>query len=205
MSFGKKEEMSEKIRILFRSIGWIIYIGFTILAGNFTKSVIEQYQSKDTFMAQSFQPIKKLPTIMFCMEKRDHWQTWTLHHDILIGYGIEASSPENENETVSFEQVSDVCFKVNFTMRSSLRKSSGRRVFSIDFPHGNHTWPLSMRIIFTSEANYYGIFNGEWFDGDPYDMKLEMGHNYWFSIKPFEYHSLDKDNECGNESFLDQF
>ena len=197
--------MSEKIRIIFKSIGWITYICFTVLAVQFTKSVLQQYQAKETFMAQSFKPIKRLPTIMFCLEKRDDWQTWKLHHDVWLKYEIEASSMENENETLISEQVSDTCFKHNFTMGSSLRKSSGRRTFSMFFPYGNHTWPLSVRLIFTSEENSYGIFDFEWFDGDPYDKKLELGHAYWFSIKPLEYYSLGNDAECGNETFLDQW
>ena len=64
----KKVTSEKRIDALFFMIEWLIFIAFCILAALFVKDVWHQYHAKETFMAQSLLPIRRLPSIVLCLE-----------------------------------------------------------------------------------------------------------------------------------------
>ena len=78
-----KAMLGNRLRVIFKSINCILFVLFCVLAGYFLTNVIDQYQAKKTNLAQSLEPITKLPTIVFCL-KSD--MTWIYGENIKISY-----------------------------------------------------------------------------------------------------------------------
>ena len=64
----RKTIWTRRINVIFNSIDWILFLGFSILAAHFMIGVIDQYQEKTTSFSQSLEPITKMPTIVMCIE-----------------------------------------------------------------------------------------------------------------------------------------
>ena len=124
---SKKTQMGKRIRILFKAIDWILFIIFCVLFVYFTLGVIETYQIKRTFLAQSLQPIRKLPTVVVCIDTSMELE---LGVSLLIYYypllsskkiKLELDKPtllKDVNEVVHLEQHNAQCFKLNVTLTS---------------------------------------------------------------------------------------
>ena len=80
-----KNLYSNRIDILCRGIVALIYITCFVISGILMKNVIEQFQTKDTFMSQSFQPMTSMPTIVVCMNNG----TWIYEQDFIIAQWLE--------------------------------------------------------------------------------------------------------------------
>ena len=206
----KKGVIRRRIEVSFKCIEWFIYIGFCILAGLFVKDVFDQYQSKDTFMGQSLQPITKLPTIVFCFTK----YSWdynegkvkvfysTRFNDYNCIKANESLHLDGGNETVNWEQMTNQCFMINNVI-SSEAKRGVQRYLSIQIP--KYVDPPSLRVYFTSKENSYGRFFREWFDGEVLNIDIEFGYKVKLQVKPVEYSYLNQDSKCTNQTFLDQW
>ena len=73
ISYLKTKKLDSSLtQLTFKIIEWSFFITLCIIAGMFTKDVIQQFQAKKTIMAQSLIDITKLPTIVFCM----NWGFW---------------------------------------------------------------------------------------------------------------------------------
>ena len=65
--------LRKSIKVFFKVVDWVLFIGFCILACYFMKNVIDEYQAKKTSFTQSLEPITKLPTIVICLESSFNW------------------------------------------------------------------------------------------------------------------------------------
>ena len=101
------------IRKSFKVLDWTLFIGFCMLAGHFMIGVIAEYQAKKSGFAQSLEPIKELPTIVFCL---DGTKTWRYGEMLNISYYAKGKYINNLNagkvyevesgsETVQVEQI----------------------------------------------------------------------------------------------------
>ena len=106
-----------------------------------------------------------------------------------------------ENESVIFQQISQSCLKISSQVGKALRRSSGRRIY-IEFI--TELIPDQIKIYFTSETNSYGIFESEWFDGEPHKEVIFPGNKANIILKPVE-HTYLKDSKCSHISFLEQW
>ena len=109
--------------------GPILFVLFCILAGYFLFNVFDQYYAKKTNLAQSLEPITKLPTVVLCLSS----QFWIYGKNINISYEVgtlwldimEAGKQyhlEEANEIVQLVQFSEKCLKINSTLTSPFKQ-----------------------------------------------------------------------------------
>ena len=123
-----KNLYSNRIDILCNGIVALIYITCFVISGILMKNVIEQFQTKDTFMSQSFQPMTSMPTVVVCMSNG----TWIYEQDFIIVYRVSDTRLYNnltekeilkvENEHVMVEQIGINCFKINSSLKAMPRR-----------------------------------------------------------------------------------
>ena len=106
-----------------------------------------------------------------------------------------------ENESVIFQQISQSCLKISSQVGKALRRGSGRRIY-IEFI--TQMIPDQIKVYFTSEISSYGIFDSEWFDGEPHKEIVLPGNKANIILKPVE-HTYLQDSECSHVSFLEQW
>ena len=206
---SKREAFDDKIHFMIFGIEWLVYLGFCLLAGYFMKDVIEQFQAKETFMGQTLKPIAELPTVVICMNDG----TWHFHEDMKLIYRVDGGGEKRlmtenvplllpeENESVIFLQISQSCLKISSQVGKALRRGSGRRIY-IEFI--TELIPDQIKVYFTSETSSYGIFDLEWFDGEPHKEIILPGNKANIILKPVE-HTYLQDSECSYISFLEQW
>ena len=62
-----------------------------------------------------------------------------------------------------------------------------------------------LSVYFTSEANSYGAFNFNWFDGKPYKEVINFGSLVSIGLQPIEHKYLDDDSQCSQSLFVDHW
>ena len=206
---SKREAFDKKILYTIFGIEWLVYLGFCLLAGYFMKDVIEQFQAKETFMGQSLEPINELPTVAICMNNG----AWQFDEHLKLIYQIDEADEKHlmtenrsiyipgEDETVIFQQISQSCLKISSQIDKVVRRGSGRRIY-IEFI--TQMIPDQIKVYFTSETSSYGIFDLEWFDGEPHKEIILSGNKASIILKSVE-HSYLQDSECSQISFLEQW
>ena len=172
-NISKREAFDDKVHFIIFGIEWLVYLGFCFLAGYFMKDVLEQFQAKETFMGQTLKPITELPTVVICMNDG----TWHFNEDVKLIYRVDGGGEKQlmtenvslllpeENESVIFQQISQSCLKISSQVGKALKRGSGRRIY-IEF--NTELIPDQIKVYLTSETSSYGIFDLEWFDGEPY-------------------------------------
>ena len=205
---------AKTIAIVSKGLKWTIYIGFGFIAGLFMKDVLKQYQSKDTFMGQSLEPISKLPTVVICLDSRYYWSY--SNGFVVMEYAVDTFNfkilKENEilymeegNETVFFEQYSEFCFKMKVNTGSKI-KTGALWSIKVTFPNLSEKFiPETLSAYFTSEENSYGAYYNQWFDGQVFEQKVKRNSWVVTTLKPIQYKYLDIDNQCSDETFLEQW
>ena len=152
----KRAYFDKLLNQFFNVVEWAIYIVFCIIAVYFMQDALNQYQAKDTFMAQSLKPISKLPTIVACVNSNKAYQYGTT---LKILYGKDKLSElkenqslfiESTNETITFQQMKVNCFGISSTIDTE--DVSGQRRFVKLIAKGT-VLPTSVRFYFTSEDN----------------------------------------------------
>ena len=189
-------------------IEWFFFTIFCFIAGYFMKDVFEQFQAKETFMAESLKPITKYPTIVMCF----HYPV-DVKENLNISYRsrsngittlLQANQPNifpEEKETVVLEQINHKCIKIN----STSAKSSARRDIYKEIVIDTQKIPSNIEVYFSSERNSYGIFYHQWFDGKVTKNTMSINRTVEFVIKPIEHKYLNQDSQCSDLSFLEQF
>ena len=218
----QKALQSSWITIISKSIQWIVFIVLCLIAGLFTKDVIQQFEAKDKFMGQSLKNITRLPTVVICLDTS--WPL-TLNKDFGIRYEVtmmtnayhdleyyiwleekKSNFMENVNETVMVERIGERCFKVNSTIDSTyqqFRKRDFLFLFESNFVESETIKGATM--FFTSEENHYGVFTGEWFDGKAYHLHVPLSKWKNVHFTPVEYQYQDHDFQCSHKTFLEQW
>ena len=163
--------LGNRLRVVFKSINCILFVLFCTLAGYFLLNVIDQYQAKKTNLAQSLEPITKLPTIVLCLSS----QSWIYGQNINISYGgvtfeydiFEADKQyhlEEGNEIVQVVQFDEQCLKINSTLTSTF-KQGDERYFLIGTHQRNVSEKIEATFYFSSEENSNGMFVYFWLEG----------------------------------------
>ena len=208
-NISKREAFDDKVHFIIFGIEWLVYLGFCFLAGYFMKDVLEQFQAKETFMGQTLKPITELPTVVICMNDG----TWHFNEDVKLIYRVDGGGEKRlmienvslllpeENESVIFHQISQSCLKISSQVGKALKRGSGRRIY-IEF--NTELIPDQIKVYLTSETSSYGIFDLEWFDGEPYKEIIWPGNKASIILKPVE-HSYLQNSECSQISFLEQW
>ena len=141
------------------------------------KDVWDQFQAKETFMAQSLEPMTELPSVFVCLASGSwSYSEGTIKIRSVIN-GSYKDMEENEalyeldGSSVVFHQESFNCFRVKFMPGLKIDKQKVRYV-RIEF---SKKTPSSIVVAFVSEENSYGYFNSEWFDGKVFRKNLSPG------------------------------
>ena len=210
----KRINSDKAIDAIFSVIEWSIFSIFCILAAYFMNGVLTQYQAKDTFMAQSLQPITKLPTIVICLESNYSWDFTT--GLVYVDYGMVEISYEGlkenatvrvakSNESVTLNQITHRCLKIKSEVGSKEVLKFHTRKIRVRFNDIVKNYiPSSIKAYFTSEENSYGVFNSQWFDGKPFEKEIRLNHRAFLTLEPYLYEYLDQGGQCSNKSFLEQ-
>ena len=202
----RKGFLLRKIDLIFKAIEWSLFLFLCVIAGMFMIDVITQFQARETFIGHSLKPIDKLPTVMLFMHMGGYWE---YSKDIEIYIWNEGSYKllkENEpfnhhgHMNTTLTQVSPLCFKLNTSISSSFKK--GKKISFLVTLHDKYS---DMEVVFTSEANSYGVFGGEWFDGKAYVQRMRLGEKKDISFTTTETKFLEKYSDCSVASFLDQW
>ena len=204
----RKTIWTRRINVIFNSIDWILFLGFSILAAHFMIGVIDQYQEKTTSFSQSLEPITKMPTIVMCIEGD---QITNYKREVKLDYYAEARyvlKRENikeqrryvltdaRNETFQVLQVMDKCIMMESNL--TLPYKSGTRKIVLKF-HKNMT---AVHFYFTSQENSLGSVFRQWWDGQVLDIVVNAGRMATVSIQPSEKRYLNFDNQCSYTSHL---
>ena len=204
-----KNLYSNRIDILCKGIVALIYITCFVISGILMKNVIEQFQTKDTFMSQSFQPMTSMPTVVVCMSNG----TWIYEQDFIIVYRVSDTKLYNnltekeilkvENEHVMVEQIGINCFKINSSLKAMPRRRGlGRRIY-VRFT--GDKMANNVNFYFTSEENSYGVYDKEWFNGNVFKETIKMNHEAAVVLKSIKYSYIQNHQHCTHDSFLDQW
>ena len=202
----KKSMLGNRLRVVFKSINCILFVLFCTLAGYFLLNVIDQYQAKKTNLAQSLEPITKLPTIVLCLSS----QSWIYGQNINISYEVgsfwldilEAGKQyhlEEANEIVQLVQFSEKCLKINSTLTSSF-KQGDERYFHISTHQLNDSEKIQATFYFSSEENSNGFFVYDWLEGIVFEQNVIIGHHVEVRIKQHEFKYMKDTNNCSEES-----
>ena len=203
--------LGKSIKVFFKVVDWVLFIGFCILACYFMKNVIDEYQAKKTSFTQSLEPITKLPTIVICLESSFNW---LYGKEVNISYRTphtEVSLEENQkydlrddNEVVEVNQYDGKCFKINSTIVKTFEQSHYRIIQINIIEYDLHIMPEYLHIYFTSEENSYGI-SLDWWDGNVFEQKLDWRKYVMVNLKPFEFRYLGDDSRCSKQSNIARF
>ena len=204
----RKVKSGKRVAIIFNVIEWSLYIVFSVLAALFMRDVWDQFQAKETFMAQSLKPITKLPSLTLCLEPK---KTWSYIEEIIkIRVTINGKSYKTlkENETlyridgvgIKLHQINYHCFRVKFTPGSEFDASLIQYV-KVDFSKNE---PTSIKATFVSEENSYGYYQNEWFDGKVFRRTILPGYRVNVVLWQNRYTYLQTDNQCSDKTFVKQ-
>ena len=201
---------SVNIKCYFKVLEWAVYIGFCILAAFFMNDVIDQYQAKETYLGKSLTPITKLPTITFCI---DHEHQFKINDDLIISYHNQEIHDESilqeriltqfGREYLQLNQVAPNCFKINST--STLPIAVRRFARNIEVTTYGKAQPRQFYVWFTSEANHYGYYNDEFFEGKEFLQKVLPGERIVLTFHSIEYIYREQESNCTYETFLHQW
>ena len=202
----KKVKKGKRITIILNVIEWSLYIVFSVLAVLFMKDVWDQFQAKETFMAQSLEPMTEFPSLTLCLVgfsyrdmgkirviKNGYYKTLEENETL---YGLD----ENESSVV-LNQLNLNCFRLKFVPGSKVTGDL-RIVLRVEFSKKR---PSSIEAYFVSEKNNYGVFNYEWYDGKAFKKAILPGYKVKFELWQNEYTYLQNDNQCSNETFVEQW
>ena len=204
-----KARMAQNINVIFKSIDWIFFLSFSILAANFMIDVINQYQAKATSFSQSTESITKLPSIVMCIEGN---QISNYSNEIHLNYAAEGKYKfykndikENHeydlnqvNETFRVFQVLDKCLMLESNL--SLPYKYGKRWITLKFKKSlSH-----VHFYFTSKVNSIGSVFGQWWDGQVLDIVVRAGYKARVSLQAYEKRYLKFENQCSDISHLEK-
>ena len=206
MKTSTKEKIgAQRVRVICTFINWILFLGFFSMAGYFMANVLNQYQLKKTNLAQSLEPIWKIPTIVICVNDS---VVWRYKEHITIAYQrqeLQIGKPkfiQSANETVEVSQIQMRCFKLNSTMTTPLPQRFDR---NIKIELKKTAMSNTVKIYFTSEENSYGVFKNQWWDGKVFQQNLEGQKWARISLQPYEYRYLDDQEKCSLETNLQRW
>ena len=205
----RKVKSGKRVAIIFNVVEWSLYIVFSVLAALFMRDVWDQFQAKETFMAQSLEPITKLPSLTLCLEPK---KTWSYVEEIIkLKVTINGKSYKtlNENETlyrvdgvgIILHQMNYHCFRVKFTPGSEFDASLIQYV-KVDFSKNE---PTSIKATFVSEENSYGYYQNQWFDGKVFRRTILPGYRVNVVLWQNRYTYLQTDNQCSDKTFVEQW
>ena len=83
-----------------------------------------------------------------------------------------------------------------------IKPGAGRRIY-IKFV--NERLPDDVAVYFTSDRSSFGVFDQEWFDGEPHKEIVYPGSKATVILKQVEFTYLKDYEECSLESFLEQW
>ena len=203
----RKKFLGKQIDSIFKAIEWSFLFLLCVIAGMFMLDVITQFQAKETIIGHSLKPITKLPTVMLYMT--DGPMKYLKRIKIYItdqsgSYNLLQLNESYHDGIIAtvLTQVHQQCFKLTSTVDSVFPKS---RKMYIKMKLFNFYGLVTAS--FTSEANSYGIFNHEWFDGKAFTQTVSKGYQRTVSLTSIEHKFLEENptSECSQLSFLQQW
>ena len=205
-------------------IEWISFLGLCILAIYFMWGVMGKFLSNKTSFTQTEEPMKELPTIVFCFSKVGSYETeYEYGSDVEINYGLfvtygeyhNVTLKEGENttllsETVHLEKLRGYlgnCYKI-ITMLSDMKllKQYTYSAFKVYFNESiiNKDKP-TLKVYFTSKRNAYGAISVMWKDGKVARNQIEKGTYKELELKSVQHTYLASNSKCSDESFYECF
>ena len=216
---------------LFKKIEWILYIGFSIVAGVFASGVLEQFFSQKTSFAQLEETVNTYPVVTIAPLFRQASKTNLTN--VIINYWSEGMASDMVKGKVSMQKLeigenllhNEIYNTTEKVILESLEDSYGFRVFRII-----HTTPILAKklsrvmiemhtnlennsIMFsdvvmcylTSLTNSPGFFDvpGTWNDGKPLNIVMDKNTLVSYSIQPQKTKYLQQMGKCQEESYYE--
>lgn len=205
--------MGKRIKIAFKVLDWIIFLGLFGVALYFTVDAIEIYNLKRTAMSQSFEPITQSPTIIFCLDSnyrfvyKDHFSIWyssnyqdDKYHTLELD---EEKTFNDTKETVLLQQAHLSCFKISSKLEMPPKPEDSRWINVVFKEWIDSSYVEGIEIYITDEADSYGAYH-YWYDGKPVKVRTSLGKRYYYHLT-FESHEyLDDDDQCTHLSIIQQ-
>ena len=209
--------MGKRIKIAFKVLDWIIFLGLFGVALYFTVDAIEIYNLKRTAMSQSFEPITQLPTIVICWDSKynivykDHVSIWhysTYHENNynLLELGEEKTYKSNKTkETVLLQQAHLSCFKISSKLEMPPRPKDSRWINVIfkDWIDSSIVEGIDIYIMDEADSYGYGVFH-YWYDRKPVKVRTSLGKRYYHHLTYESHEYLDDDDQCSHLSMIQQ-
>ena len=204
---------------IFKTLEWILFLGFTILAGWFASGVLEQFFSHKTSFSQYEKEITNYPVISIILYNRPALEV-NLTNVIFIyhAYGTE------KNQTL---EIGENYFNNDLTQKvilESLEASNGNKAFRIidttPIQHGKNSQvqilrmytkfeekssPLSDLVFFylTSLENSPGFAFRKWKDGKPLQITINKNNIVGYNVQPQLTKYLKQTGKCQEESYYE--
>ena len=204
----------------FKVLEWIVFIFLLFTSFFLSRVVVDQFISERTSMTYREEPIKELPTIVFCFPKSDSSKTsYEYGLDFQIEYLLFTVDNSTSNflvegnntlleEIVRLDKIiakyMGICYKVSY-----LFKNPYNYQFSLFSFHFNQSIPWrdmpTLHAYFTSEKNSYGIAFNEWKNGRVAKVEVDKGLEKTVDVRAELIFYLKGLSKCGDESFYECF
>ena len=204
----------------FKVLEWIVFIVLLFVSFFLSRVVVHQFISERTTLSYREEPIKELPTIVFCFSMSDSSKTsYEYGLDFQIEYlliaGDNATSKflvEGNNtlleEIVRLDKIiayfMGICYKVSYFFKNPYNHQ-----FSLFSFHFNQSFPWrdtpTLNAYFTSEINAYGIAFNEWKNGRVAKIEVDKGLEKTVDVRTEMIFYLKGVSKCSHESFYECF
>ena len=205
---------------IFKTLEWILFIGFTILAGWFASGVLEQFCSHRTSFSQYENEITNYPVISIYFDRPALEVNLTNVIFIYYTYGTEKDQILEIGENYFHNEEYNLTQKV---ILESLETSNGNKAFRIIHTtpilvkksHAQilkmstklkkNSSPLSDLVFFylTSLENSPGFAFRKWKDGKPLQITINKNNIVGYNVQPQLTKYLKQTGKCQEESYYE--
>ena len=203
-------EIRNTINFLIRILECLAFISFSSVSVFFIKDVWINFKSDMTSMSWQESPILEQPVLLIGYEGFDDYEYGV---DVNISYMVFRDGTYNflkmgnntisglEDETMHLERLTE-----SFVISSNrMQHEKGEiRSIKIEFT-AQRILTSKIHITFSSISNYYGKEAPRWWDGEPLEFKVGLGHLVSFTIKPKQYIYLESTSKCSPKSSYEQW
>ena len=204
----------------FKDLEWILFIVFTILAGWFASSVLQQFFSSKTNFTQHEEKITKYPVVVIFFN--DLKASKVNLNNLEIHYEVKGMQQAGKLEIGKNYFHNDDFNKTEKVILESLESHEGYMVFRIIHStpiHMNEGFPPEVKIILNTDTNVFensdsevavyltspdnspGFYGDYWTDGKPYQISMIKNSVVKCNIQAQITNYLEQTDKCQKESY----
>ena len=202
----------------FKILEWILFIGFSIVAGWFASGVLEQFFSRKTSFSQHEEEVTNYPVISIDF---NGYQASEINltnviifygtrgmkenHNLEIGENYFPNEKYNKTEKVILESHEDIDGMKAFRIIHETPILEKKRPY-VDirmYTKLEKNDSLSDLVVFyaTSQENSPGFIDGTWKDGKPMQFAMNKNSFATYNMQPQSTKYLEQIGKCQKESY----